>query len=153
MKCVYIAGPFRGDNAWEVENNIRRAESLALAVWRLGAAAICPHANTRFFSGVCADRLWLDGDIEMLRRCDGVITTPDWQRSAGAREEVAFAYAHGIPCFGTLETLAEWLAVQDEVDSSRKIQAEREQYFNPRLGPMLEESERNRLIVRHGPSC
>ena len=32
MKVGYIAGPFRGPNSWEIENNIRRAETLALEV-------------------------------------------------------------------------------------------------------------------------
>lgn len=156
MKLIYVAGPFRGDNAWEIENNIRRAETLALQVWRLGAAAICPHTNTRFFSGAAPDEVWLKGDIEILRRCDALITTPDWKASSGARAEVAFAYAHGIPVFSNTDLLAEWIVTQDEVDASRKIEAERAQYFNPRLGPMLEESDQERyentLGVRHAPS-
>ena len=59
MKVVYIAGPFRGPNAWEIEQNIRRAESLALEVWRAGAAALCPYTNTRFFQGAAPDDVWL----------------------------------------------------------------------------------------------
>lgn len=153
MKCVYIAGPFRGDNAWEVENNIRRAETLALQVWRLGAAAICPHANTRFFSGTLPDVDWLTGDLEILRRCDAVIVTDDWRRSEGARAEVAEAYNRGLPVFTHITPLEEWLRVQVEADASRKTQAEREQYFNPRL----EESDQNQrfekyLDIRRAPS-
>lgn len=154
MKCVYVAGPFRGKSHWEVENNIRRAESLSLQVWRLGAAAICPHTNTRFFSGAAPDELWLTGYLEIIQRCDAVITTPDWLRSNGAKWEVAFAYAQGIPHFTTLQALAEWLQV--DVDECRKIEAERAQYFNSRLGPMLEESDQERyentLGIRHAPS-
>ncbi len=37
MKCVYIAGPFRGETSWEVEKHIRHAEELAYEVARLGA--------------------------------------------------------------------------------------------------------------------
>lgn len=149
MKLIYLAGPFRGPDSWAIACNVHKAAELSLRVWKLGVACICPHLNSAQFQGVCADRLWLDGDIEMLRRCDGLITTPNWKTSAGAREEVAFAYANGIPVFSSTYHLAEWIAVQDEVDSSRKIQAEREQYFNPRLQAMLEESERN---ARHAPS-
>lgn len=29
MKLLYIAGPFRGANSWEMEQNIRRAEEVA----------------------------------------------------------------------------------------------------------------------------
>ena len=59
MKVVYVAGPFRGPNAWEIEENIRRAERLALEVWRLGCACLCPHTNTRFFQGAAPDAVWV----------------------------------------------------------------------------------------------
>jgi hypothetical protein len=106
LKLIYVAGPFRGPNNWEIECNIRRAEELALEVWRRGFATICPHTNTRFFQGAADDSVWLDGDIEMLKRCDGIIMTPDWQRSSGARAEHQVAQQEGIPIFYTLEELS-----------------------------------------------
>ncbi len=109
MKVVYIAGPFRGANSWEVENNIRRAEALALEVWEMGAATICPHANTRFYQGVGPDARWLAGDLEILARCDAVMLTPDWLKSSGARGEVDAAHSLGIPVFYDQEDLREWL--------------------------------------------
>lgn len=109
MKVVYIAGPFRGPNSWEIECNIRRAEELALSAWRAGYAVICPHTNTRFFQGAGPDQIWLEGDIEILRRCDAVLLTEDWQRSSGARAEVDVAKAQGIPVFETLAALQEGL--------------------------------------------
>lgn len=109
MKLIYVAGPFRAPNAWAIEQNIRRAEELALEVWRLGAACICPHTNTRFFQGAADDAVWLDGDLEILRRCDAVLLTLDWNRSTGARAEVAEASKCGIPCFDNLDTLQTWL--------------------------------------------
>jgi hypothetical protein len=109
MKVVYIAGPFRGPSAWAIEENIRRAERLALEVWLLGAAALCPHTNTRFFQGAAADDLWLRGDLAMLRRCDAVLVTPDWELSAGARAEVRVARAHAIPVLKSTAALRDWL--------------------------------------------
>lgn len=99
MKVVYIAGPFRGPNAWEIEQNIRQAETLALKVWLAGGACICPHANTRYFQGTGPDSIWLEGDLEILRRCDAVLTTADWARSSGARAEVELASSLNIPVF------------------------------------------------------
>jgi len=99
MKLVYVAGPFRGAHAWEIECNIRRAEALALKVWLSGVGCICPHANTRFFQGAGLDAVWLDGDLEMVRRCDAIVTTSDWQRSSGARAEVDLAQSLSIPVF------------------------------------------------------
>lgn len=130
MKLIYVAGPFRGANSWEVENNIRRAETLSLEVWKLGAAAICPHTNTRFFNGAAPDEVWLSGTLEMLRRCDAVILTDDWKRSSGACAEVAEAFKRGIPMFTKLSDLHEWLTLQVEVDATRAIEQSRKQYFD-----------------------
>lgn len=99
MKVVYIAGPFRASNAWEIEQNIRRAEYTALQLWRMGAAVICPHTNTRFFQGAAPDSVWLDGDLEILRRCDAVFAIDGWEQSTGAQAEVALARELGLPVF------------------------------------------------------
>ncbi len=109
MRLVYVAGPFRGSSAWEIECNIRRAETLALEVWRLGAAALCPHCNTRFFQNAAPDEVWLAGDLVMLERCDAVLLTDDWERSSGARAEVQHARNRCIPCFYNLTELKTWL--------------------------------------------
>lgn len=106
---VYVAGPYRGANAWEIEENIRRAECLALNVWRAGAAAICPHANTRFFQGAAPDDVWLDGDLAILLKCDAVLMTHDWERSTGARAERQFAIDHEIPIFYEMVSLRGWI--------------------------------------------
>lgn len=109
MKLVYVAGPFRGANSWEMECNIRRAEELSLEVWRMGAVALCPHLNTRFFQGALEDSTWLLGDLEMVKRCDAVLLTPDWQRSRGACGERSEALANGLPVFETLDSLRQWV--------------------------------------------
>lgn len=121
MKVIYVAGPFRGANSWEMEQNIRRAEELSLAVWRAGFAALCPHTNTRFFQGAAPDKVWIDGTLELLRRCDAVVLTADWIRSTGARGEVREAIARGIPVYGNVHELEigtrlnpEWLTLNME---------------------------------------
>lgn len=108
MKVVYVAGPFRGPDSWTMECNIRRAEALALEVWRRGIAVICPHANTRFFQGAAPDEVWLEGDVAILDRCDAIIMTPDWQRSTGATAEWKHAVGTGTPVFYDVESLATW---------------------------------------------
>jgi hypothetical protein len=110
-RVVYIAGPFRGKNHWEVEQNIRRAEALALEVWNLGGVAvICPHTNTRFFDGAAPDEVWLDGDLELMARCDAVLMTPDFERSTGAKRERNEAFDLFIPVFYTVAEVKEWLS-------------------------------------------
>lgn len=117
MRVVYVAGPFRGPDHWAIAENIRNAERLALEVWRLGAAALCPHANTAHFQNAAPDDVWLDGDLAMLAKCDAIIMTPDWKRSSGACAEEAFARAHGVPVFYDLNALGAWLAGARPVES------------------------------------
>lgn len=47
VKVVYIAGPFRAATPWLVEANVRRAEEVALAVWRLGIPFFVDIAHLR----------------------------------------------------------------------------------------------------------
>lgn len=110
MKLVYIAGPYRDDRGeWFVRQNIRAAEAAAVAIWAMGAVAVCPHKNTAGLGGACPDHVWLVGDIEMLRRCDAIYMLDGWGGSRGASAEWGFAKENGIPVFETLDTLKDWL--------------------------------------------
>lgn len=109
MKVVYVAGKFRGPNHWAIHENIRAAERVAHEVWKLGAVALCPHLNTIHFQDSLPDHIWLDGDLEMLARCDAVLTVDNWTDSAGAKAEVDHANALRIPVFHQAEQLATWL--------------------------------------------
>lgn len=123
MKVVYVAGPFRSSSqymlgqqdSWGIQQNVMRAMELSLEVWRSGAAAVCPHANTMFFQNAATDDVWLDGDLAILKKCDAVLMTPDWKRSTGAREEQRVAILHGIPVFYALPDLQDWLDVEEQV--------------------------------------
>lgn len=98
-KVIYVAGRFRGENAWEVEKNVRRAEEDALWLWKSGYAVVCPHTNTRFFNGAAPDEFFLEGDLDIMRRCDGVLMVRGWEESKGAHAERAEALCLGIPVF------------------------------------------------------
>jgi hypothetical protein len=97
MKVAYIAGPFTGETAWDIECNVRRAEELALEVAKMGVMPLCPHTNTRFFHGQIHEAFWYEGTAELLRRCDIMITVPGWEKSNGARAEVGLANELEIP--------------------------------------------------------
>lgn len=111
MTLVYVAGPFRAKpdaaNQWVQWQNVLRAAALALEVWKVpGAVAICPHLNTAFYEGSAPAETWLNGDLEILRRCDAVLMTRDWELSEGARAEKAFAEQHGIPVLHSVAAVA-----------------------------------------------
>jgi hypothetical protein len=109
MRVVYIAGKFRGPHAWAIECNIRAAENTGMMVAELGAMPLIPHANTRFFHGALPDAFWLEGTLELLRRCDAVFTVSNWAGSKGARAEVDEAARLGLPVFHHLYRLRDWL--------------------------------------------
>jgi hypothetical protein len=95
-----------------MEQNIRAAETLALEVWRLGAACICPHTNTRFFQGAAPDDVWLKGDLEILDRCDAILMTKNWESSAGATAEREEAISQNLRIFYDVADLRYWLETE-----------------------------------------
>lgn len=109
MKVIYVAGPFRAASShvpghqdmFRVQQHIMRAMELSLEIWRMGAVALCPHANSMFFTGSALDDVWLKGDLELLDRCDAIAVTSNWVESSGARAEVDYAVANNIPVLYT----------------------------------------------------
>lgn len=96
---LYVCGPYRAATPWKILENIRAAQQVALDLWKLGAVVICPHANTALFDGEAEDRIWLEGDLELLRRSDAIVCFGKWQLSQGALAEREFAILHQIPYF------------------------------------------------------
>ena len=109
MKTVFIAGPYRGVNAWAVEKNVQYAEAYIYPIAELGAAPLCPHTMTRNFDGTFTDEFWLEVTMELMTRCDAIFMVPGWQRSEGARAELAEAEALGLPWFDDMMELSIWL--------------------------------------------
>lgn len=116
MRIIYIAGPYRGTTPWQVELNIHRARELGAAVASLGGLPVIPQANTAHFDGLAPDQFWLDGTLELMRRCDAVMLTRDWARSSGARAEREEALRLGLPVFEDLGKLTAWLDSDGDQD-------------------------------------
>lgn len=99
MKVCYVAGAYRAPTVRGIVENIRRAEEVAIELWRLGFAVICPHLNSALFDGAAPDDVWLKGDLEFLRRSDLVVMCPGWRNSLGAATEWQTAIKQGIPIY------------------------------------------------------
>jgi hypothetical protein len=97
MKIIYVAGPFRGPTPWDIAENIRAAERIGLMVAMADAMPLIPHANTAHFDRQRDGQFWLDGTMELLRRCDGVVFLPTWRRSEGSVGEFREAGRLNIP--------------------------------------------------------
>lgn len=137
MKVIYIAGKYRGPNAWAIEQNIRAAEDVAARVAAMGHMPMVTQSMTRFIDGANADeQFWVDGTLEIMRRCDAVVLVPNWRDSEGARAEVAEAERLGLPVFGkmyfsggalinvALDELAKWVADGEAIEQAYKMQCE-----------------------------
>lgn len=120
-KLIYVAGPFTAPTPDRVRDNIRRAAALGHEVRKLGAGALVPHligapyvhaASSCDLEDVFGYQWWIRETLLQMRRCDGVIMTPDWESSNGARGERDEARKNGQPCFLTLPQLKDWLGAQ-----------------------------------------
>ena len=111
MKVIYIAGPYNDDHVYGIVRNIRRAEEEALFVWSNRGVALCPHTNTALFDGAYGipREAWLNGDLELLRRCDAIYMIGDWQSSQGAKRELEFAGENNIRALFTRHEVIEYL--------------------------------------------
>jgi hypothetical protein len=96
---LFISGPYRAASPDGILSNILAAREVAKAVWQCGAIALCPHTNTMLMDGVLPDSVWLEGDIELLRRCDGVVLLPGWEVSHGSMAEREVAFQARMPVF------------------------------------------------------
>lgn len=110
MKAIYIAGAYTAPNAWEREQNIRRAEAAALQLWQAGVPAICVHAIARHFYGAVAEADAIAIDFAILERCDAVLLTEGWAESAGTKAEIERARELGMEVWSVarIDDLIAW---------------------------------------------
>jgi hypothetical protein len=91
---VYLAGKYSG----EVDANIASARKIAIELWEKGYTVVCPHLNTAHFEVDCSCRYddYMNGDYEIIGRCDAVVMLPNWHDSPGAKLEFEYAILHDI---------------------------------------------------------
>ena len=100
MMVLYLAGPYTASHGRSVDSNIQTARLAAIDVWNKGHAAICPHMNTAYMDNWGCNIGWqgfIDGDFEIIKRCDGLIMLPHWEQSKGACAEHKLARQLGLP--------------------------------------------------------
>src|SRR5690606_36039206 len=116
---VYVAGPYsQGDPAENVATAVRVA---SLLVDRGGAGPPAPHLSHLWHMiAPRPHRDWIDLDLALLARCDGLVRLPG--ASAGADGEVDWAVEHGVPvhhlplAWGSTTALARLRSWLDEVE-------------------------------------
>jgi hypothetical protein len=100
MNVVFVSGPISDGETlgWFARTrNLWRAWKATRWLLQKGYAVHCPHLSTAFMQGVVPYEKFLEGDIEILRRCDFAFMLRGWANSKGARQERLAATLHGIP--------------------------------------------------------
>src|SRR3989344_4174602 len=110
MKIVFIAGtltsgapteqPMRGEY---IAGNVLKAEAYQIALANAGIGSFCTHTHTlnHHKKGIRApEEYYYKLDMEFLKRAaDAVLAMPDWDKSKGAKDEVAWAVQNKLPVF------------------------------------------------------
>jgi len=99
-KVAYVAGPYRNS-----PEGIERAIRFAKLLWSRGIPNICPHANSLNFEyDIPNDDIFLDGYLDILRKCDEIYILPGWEKSAGTLGELGLAIELGLKIWWVKET-------------------------------------------------
>lgn len=99
MQVIYVAGSYGATSNWGRHQNIEHAKTVARHLWQIGWAVICPHANTAEFDGEDDRSIWIEGDLEILRRCDAIMMLENWSESEGAKKELELAESLGLQVY------------------------------------------------------
>ena len=95
-KIAYISGPYRSkDGINGIAENIWRARKVAVKYWKK-YDVLCPHMNTAFMDAIDTDDVFLNGDLNQLRRCDVIVMMEHWIMSEGATKELELARECGL---------------------------------------------------------
>jgi hypothetical protein len=103
-KIIYVAGPYTGPDYDTIEKNIGKAEKAAIELWSRGWVVITPHLNTAHFE-IYEDKYnldyhtWLNGDLEILSRCDAIFFLDGWDDSKGSMAEYSYCDANGLDIY------------------------------------------------------
>lgn len=111
MKLVYVAGPYRAETREGVAQNVAAARHVGRLCVQKGWFPVLPTVNTAHFDhdfpGLADDQYWLDGTMELMRRCDAVVLVDGWQYSSGAKAEIEEARKMGLKVYMSSNVLPE----------------------------------------------
>jgi len=121
-KLIYVAAPYRAKTREAVAQNVAAARHVGRIVMQLGMMPVMPTVNTAMldfdFPGETDDQFWIDGTMELMRRCDAVVMVDGWMFSEGATAEAAEARKLGIPVYMNTVQLAHGMGLIKPMDNA-----------------------------------
>ena len=105
MKLIYVAGAYRSEYPERIDLNIDVAKHMGVLLGERGHMPVIPHMNTQNFERLCdlPMEFWLEGTLELMKRCDGIIMIQGWGESPGATAELATAQDMGMDVYHDIE--------------------------------------------------
>ena len=99
MKVAYIIGPLHASSVHNRIKNIRKAEEFSIALWSAGFAVICPHLNSGLLQGASDEQNFIDGYLELLKRCNFAVALDGWTNSKGSLHEIEYCRKNKISIY------------------------------------------------------
>ena len=97
---VCISGKYDGKTQEIIKQNIEVARMVAIELWKMGYAVVCPHLNTGGMDNEGVPyKMLVKGYTEILTRCDAIILLPGWKDSKGAVMERQVAIENCIAMY------------------------------------------------------
>lgn len=109
FKLVYVGGPYRDKDMYQVKRNIRNADMVGELVIEAGAYPIIPHKCTELMEGMQSPQFFIEGTMAAMARCDAMIVVPYWQSSEGTIGEIKEMNRLGKPVFFHGYTMRHWM--------------------------------------------
>ncbi len=113
MKLIYIAAPYTAPTPEGIVDNCARARAAGCSlVEKAGPIVfpVIPHQTGRDIEHIGDYAFWIAGTLELMKRCDAVLTLPRWEHSRGAMSEVRTADRMPLPVFHREDELLRWLS-------------------------------------------
>ena len=102
MRVIYVCGPYRAETKHRRDINILKARAVTVELLKRGWSVLCPHLLYARFDDLYPeidDAVYLEADLELLRRCDAIFLMRLWCESAGAKREFEEARERGVPVY------------------------------------------------------
>jgi hypothetical protein len=111
MIVVMISAPFFASTYWEVTQNIRWAEALALEVaLDRDLMPVLMHTMYKDFCDTFPREYWNGISLELLKRSDVLLMEKGWPNSQDCVDELNACKAVKKPHFYSIKDLIEWKA-------------------------------------------